>query len=167
MSCRVRLRAYNSWKWNNGSYFSYRKYQDRDRVDKGSSRWIHIRYWFLECTTCDLWTRWTRGAIMPTDKDISKEEVLISIRAQLHRAYKEKKMVNIFASGTYKGVSGFVSGIQHGTLSLSCLTEDGQKYTVTMRIPDIKRVSVFEWCGNVEVVKRNCIGQGRNNWIRQ
>lgn len=81
---------------------------------------------------------------MPTDKDISKEEVLISIRAQLHRAYKEKKMVNIFASGTYKGVSGFVSGIQHGTLSLSCMTEDGQKYTVTMRIPDIKRVSVFE-----------------------
>ena len=59
-------------------------------------------------------------------------------------ALNSGKTVSILVDGTYKGVSGFVSGIQHGTLSLSCLTEDGQKYTVTMRIPDIKRVSVFE-----------------------
>lgn len=79
-----------------------------------------------------------------TDKQIQKEEAALTIRSQLQRAFKEGKKVNIFASGTYKGVGGFITGIQHGSITLSSETEDGEKYTTTLRIVDIKRVSVFE-----------------------
>ena len=84
-----------------------------------------------------------------TDKSVSekqqeKMEAALTIRSQLQQAFDKKKRVNIFASGTYKGVSGYIAGIQHGSITLASETEDGEKYTTTMRIVDIKRVSVFE-----------------------
>ena len=78
------------------------------------------------------------------DKKTEKLEAALTIRAQLSRAKENDKLVNIFASGTYKGVTGKILGIEHGSITLSCETEDGQKYSTTMRIVDIKRVSVFE-----------------------
>lgn len=79
-----------------------------------------------------------------TDTRKEKEEYALTIRSQIERAFQDGKMINIFASGTYKGVTGKVVGFRHGSLTLSCETEDGQKYTTTMRVVDIKRVSVFE-----------------------
>ena len=84
-----------------------------------------------------------------TDKLVSEKqqeriEAALTIRSQLQQAFGKKKRVNIFASGTYKGVSGYIAGIQHGSITLACETEDGEKYTTTMRIVDIKRVSVYE-----------------------
>lgn len=81
---------------------------------------------------------------MTDDKQKEKKEAALTIRSQLLKAYKNGKRVNIFASGTYKGVSGFIAGIEHGSITLDCETEDGEKYTTTMRMVDIKRVSVFE-----------------------
>ena len=78
------------------------------------------------------------------DKREEKQEAALTIRSQLQKAFKDGKKVNIFASGTYKGVSGYISGIQHGSITLSSETEDGERYSTTMRIIDIKRVSVFE-----------------------
>ena len=84
-----------------------------------------------------------------TDKSMSEKqqekiEAALTIRSQLQQAFDKKKRVNIFASGTYKGVSGYIAGIQHGSITLASETEDGEKYTTTMRIVDIKRVSVYE-----------------------
>jgi len=78
------------------------------------------------------------------ERQKERAEAALTIRSQLQKAYQEKKRVNIFASGTYKGVSGYIMGIQHGSITLSSETEDGEKYTTTMRIIDIKRVSVFD-----------------------
>ena len=39
------------------------------------------------------------------DKREEKQEAALTIRSQLQKAYKDGKKVNIFASGTYKGVS--------------------------------------------------------------
>lgn len=79
-----------------------------------------------------------------SEKQKEKMEAALTIRAQLQRAFVEGKRVNIFAAGTYKGVSGRIKGIEHGSITLASETEDGEKYTTTMRIVDIKRVSVFE-----------------------
>lgn len=79
-----------------------------------------------------------------TGKQKEKKEAASTIRSQLARANREGKKVNIFASGTYKGVTGFIDSIEHGSITLRCETEDGERYTTTMRIIDIKRVSVFE-----------------------
>ena len=79
-----------------------------------------------------------------SEKQQEKMEAALTIRSQLQQAFDKKKRVNIFASGTYKGVSGYIAGIQHGSITLASETEDGEKYTTTMRIVDIKRVSVYE-----------------------
>ena len=77
-------------------------------------------------------------------KQQEKIEAALTIRSQLAKAQKDGKRVDLFASGTYKGVSGYIAGIQHGSITLASETEDGEKYTTTMRIIDIKRVSVYE-----------------------
>lgn len=79
-----------------------------------------------------------------SEKQKEKMEAALTIRSQLARAQKDRKKVNLFASGTYKGVSGYISGIQNGSITLASETEDGEKYSTTMRIIDIKRVSVYE-----------------------
>jgi hypothetical protein len=79
-----------------------------------------------------------------TEKQKEKEEAIFSIRGQLEHAKKEGYKVSIYASGTYKGVGGTITQISHGSVTLRGETEDGIKMTTTMRIQDIKRISVFE-----------------------
>ena len=79
-----------------------------------------------------------------TEKQKEKEEVMFSIRGQLTQAMKHRWKVQIYASGTYKGVGGLITQISHGSITLSGETEDGVKMTTTMRISDIKRVSIYE-----------------------
>ena len=78
-----------------------------------------------------------------TKKD-EKSEASFSIRGQLQEAYKRGLAVSIFATGTYKGVSGDIVSLQHGSVTLRAITEDGKQMTTTLRLMDIKRVSVFE-----------------------
>lgn len=79
-----------------------------------------------------------------SEKQQQKIEAALTIRSQLQTAFEAGRRVSIFASGTYKGVSGKIAGIHHGSITLSSETEDGERYSTTMRIVDIKRVSVYE-----------------------
>lgn len=79
-----------------------------------------------------------------SEKQQEKMEAALTIRSQLQLAFDKHKRVSIFATGTYKGVTGRIVGMQHGSITLSSETEDGERYTTTLRVVDIKRVSVFE-----------------------
>ena len=75
---------------------------------------------------------------------VMDDEELSSIRKELQRAYKEKKMVTVQSQGTYKGITGTVSYYGHGSIKIQSETEDGTKMSTTLRVVDVRRVSVYE-----------------------
>ena len=82
---------------------------------------------------------------MTEKEDIENEkDITLTIRSQLSHAQKNHLKVNVFATGTFKGINGYISAMQHGSLTIRSETEDGEVYQTTLRILDIKRVSVFE-----------------------
>jgi hypothetical protein len=73
-----------------------------------------------------------------------EEDEISSIRNELKRAFKDKLLVQVQAGGTYKGITGTVAYYGHGTLRILGESEDGLKVSHTLRITDIKRVTVYE-----------------------
>ena len=78
------------------------------------------------------------------EKSEERKEAGYTIRSELYEAFKGGKRVNIFASGTYKGISGTILGMKNGSITLESETEDGEKYRTVLRVVDVKRVSVFQ-----------------------
>lgn len=72
-----------------------------------------------------------------------KKAMLTTIKGQLSDALEKNKRVQIYASGTYKGIGGLVIGLNHGMVTLKSETEEGEEYVTTLKIADIKRVSIF------------------------
>ena len=77
------------------------------------------------------------------DKIKDKQIVVTTIKGQLADALEKGKRVQIYAAGTYKGIGGKVVGLNHGMVTLQSETEEGEEYTTTLKIADIKRVSIF------------------------
>lgn len=67
-----------------------------------------------------------------------------SIRNELKRAFTSKLMVQIQATGTYKGITGKVVYYRHGTIKIAGESEDGRKVSHILRVSDVKRVTVYE-----------------------
>lgn len=75
---------------------------------------------------------------------VMDEEELASIRKELQRAFQGKKMITVQSQGTYKGITGLVVYYGHGSIKIQSDTEDGTKVNTTLRVVDIRRVSVYE-----------------------
>ena len=77
------------------------------------------------------------------DNNNEKKAMITTIKGQLAYALEHNKRVQIYAAGTYKGIGGIVIGLNHGMVTLKSETEEGDEYTTTLKIADIKRVSIF------------------------
>ena len=75
---------------------------------------------------------------------VMDEEELASIRKELQRAFTNKKTVTVKSQGTYKGITGLVVYYGHGSIKIQADTEDGTRVNTTLRVVDIRRVSVYE-----------------------
>ena len=76
--------------------------------------------------------------------DKEREEVGSSIRQAMYGAMKSGKRVQVYATGTFKGIAGRVMKIERGGCILVGETEEGTKVTHHLRLSDIKRVSVYD-----------------------
>lgn len=81
---------------------------------------------------------------MVDKQDKDDDYVQSSVRNELKRAMKDNLTVTIYGGGTYKGITGKVMYLGHGTIKIVGETEDGAKCNDIMRTTDIKRVRVYE-----------------------
>lgn len=72
------------------------------------------------------------------------QEIAVTIRQQVERAYEKHLVCQIYSIGMYKGINGYVKSIHHGVVVMMGETEEGVKVEHTFRLSDIKRISVFD-----------------------
>ncbi len=73
------------------------------------------------------------------DKNNFVDKELQSFIDDLRYAMSTKKHVLIYATGTYKGISGIIQKIDYGTI---VILSQGKR--VRIKISDIKRIEIFE-----------------------
>ena len=74
---------------------------------------------------------------------------------RLKKAMQEGRRVEVYAKGTYKGVSGFVVNISHGIVDIETSTA-----IASIMLSDIRRISVFKVEGHAETEGKKEDGEG-------
>ena len=73
-----------------------------------------------------------------------KKEIIQSIRPTMYHALEKHLQCQVYSTGMYKGINGFVESIHNGTVVIAGETEEGTPVKHVFRLSDIKRVSVFD-----------------------
>jgi acylphosphatase len=62
----------------------------------------------------------------------------------MYHALEKHLQCQVYSTGMYKGINGFVESIHNGTVVIAGETEEGTPVKHVFRLSDIKRVSVFD-----------------------
>ena len=73
-----------------------------------------------------------------------KKEIIQSIRQTMYHALEKHLQCQVYSTGMYKGINGYVESIHNGTVVIAGETEEGTPVKHVFRLSDIKRVSVFD-----------------------
>ena len=73
-----------------------------------------------------------------------KKEIIQSIRQTMYNALEKHLQCQVYSTGMYKGINGYVESIHNGTVVIAGETEEGTPVKHVFRLSDIKRVSVFD-----------------------